>query len=94
MIRATLLDKAIGVFSPQKALNRVKARTHLNFLTSSGAYSGASRKKTSLKGWKTQKGNSDNTDLPDLGLLRDRSFDLYRNNPLANGAIDTADINN
>ncbi len=93
MIRATLLDKAIGVFSPQKALNRVKARTHLSFLTSSGAYSGASKKKTSLKGWKTPKGNSDNIDLPDLELLRDRSFDLYRNNPLANGAIDTADIN-
>jgi lambda family phage portal protein len=92
LIRATLLDKAIGVFSPQRALNRVKARTHLNFITG-GGYSGASKKKTSLKGWKTAQGDSDSTDLPDLQVLRDRSFDLYRNNPLANGAIGTAEIN-
>lgn len=91
-VKYSLFDKAIGVFSPVTALNRVKARTQLNFITG-GGYSGASRKKTSMKGWKTTKGNSDSTDLPELETLRDRSFDLYRNIPLANGAIETAEIN-
>ncbi len=92
MIKPSLVDKAIGIFSPKAEFERLRAKAAVNFM-SNGAYSGASSKKTSLKGWKSAKANADATDLPDLGLLRDRSFDLYRNNPLANGAIETAEIN-
>ncbi len=90
-IKQNFLDKAITVVNPQKGLNRVRARTQLGVLSSS--YGGASKKKTSMKGWKSTQGDADSTDLSDLSLLRDRSFDLYRNVPLANGAINTASIN-
>lgn len=58
-----------------------------------GGYSGASTKRTFGDGWKTNVSSSDVADLLHLPALRNRSHDLYRNNALANGVIDTNTIN-
>lgn len=51
-----------------------------------GAYTGASNKR-SLISWLTSSNDADSDLLPELGELRDRAQDLYRNAPTARGAI-------
>ena len=58
-----------------------------------GGYSGASKKRTFGKGYNPSNSSSDVADLLHLPELRNRSNDLYRNNALANGVIDTNTIN-
>ena len=82
-----LYDKAISYFNPQKAIEHQKARMKLSFFDSN--YKGASRAINSLKNWFPASGDSDYIDLEDLPLLRDRSYDLYRNSDLIKGGIDT-----
>ena len=82
----TLLDRVIGYFSPGTALRRAKDRTAMAFLS---AYTGASRSRRSMASWLTMASDADTDILGDLPLLRERSRDLCRNNPLAAGAIKT-----
>ncbi|MBP9047903.1 MAG: phage portal protein [Tabrizicola sp.] len=81
------LDRAIGVFAPQKALVRGAARYLLN---ASSGFAAARRDRSATKGWSAKVGASaDHDTLPDLDLLRARSRDLVRNDPLAQSAIST-----
>lgn len=82
-----LLDKIIGYIDPVRGLKRQTARTLA--LTGGGAYTGSSQTKRSLKNWHTSSNEADAEILPDLAILRERTRDLYKNNLVAGGAIET-----
>jgi lambda family phage portal protein len=78
-----LIEKAIAVVSPKRALQRARYRRALEV---SLAYDGAKQGRFS-EGWTTT-GASANAELgPSLARLRERSRDLERNNPYALRAI-------
>lgn len=86
-----MIEGLISAISPEWALKRETARKKLELSSSfsfgnSGAYTGATTKR-SLRGWSVHKGSPDSENLGDLETLRDRSRDLYRNNPIGRGAI-------
>ena len=82
----TFIDRAVGLFSPSTARDRLRTR---GMLASSGAWYGGSRRRAAMKDWKPASDDVNTALLADLPLLRDRSHDLVRNNPLAGGAIET-----
>lgn len=82
----TTLDKLITWASPERGAQRLKARMTLEAM---GGYSGASKRKRSLSQWTPGAGSAAADLLPDLEVLRERSRDLERNNPIAGGAINT-----
>ena len=86
------LERAIAVVSPEAALSRMQARARINLLSESG-YTGGSRTRRSLMAWLPWGGDADTDTLPDLPALRTRSRDLYRNTPLATGALNTVRTN-
>ena len=92
-----MLDKAIGFFNPERALNRAVARQKLKvFNTYSGSgygQHGASYAKKSLIGWITRGMSADEDIVDNIETLRARSRDLYMGAPLATGAIKTVRTN-
>jgi len=86
-----LLDKAIAWISPERALRRELARARLSMLqrfTNSGySHSGASRRKSSMKGWVSTSRSPQEDIGNNLRLLRERSRDLYMSGGLATSAI-------
>lgn len=81
------LDRVIGFLSPERAVRRGAARY---LLQSSSGYNAARRDRSATKGRRTNVSSSPDYDtLPDLDLLRARSRDLVRNEPLAQSAIST-----
>lgn len=62
------------------------------FLRTSSAYDGASRKRR-LKNMRSSVGSPDGELLKDLPTLRERSRQLYKNNPIARGLIRTLTSN-
>jgi len=89
-VRETLPDKIVGYFNPVKARQRFKARAQM---AAAGMFVGASRTRRSTKMWAASSGSADYDILSDLTDLRERSRDLYYNNPWAHGAIETKVIN-
>lgn len=86
-IHLNALDRVIALFSPQHALMRGAARA---VLSAASGYNAARRDRNATKGRATHTGTSADFDtLPDLDLLRARSRDLVRNDPLAQSAIGT-----
>jgi len=86
LVKPNILDKFISFISPTAGVKRLKAKAALSYYTS---YDGASTQKKSLKNWFGSLKSADRDDLPALNLLRARSRDLYRNDPLVTGAIET-----
>lgn len=84
-----IIDKAIAVFSPERALKRQVARQKIQILNSGYSNHGASRAKKSLLGWNFKGGSPDDDITDNLELLRQRSRDLYMGAPLATGALKT-----
>ncbi|WP_417627066.1 phage portal protein [Pararhodobacter aggregans] len=90
-IRLNALDRAIGFFAPQRAVLRGAARF---VLSAASGYAGARRDRSATKGWAAKAGASaDYETLPDLDILRARSRDLVRNDPLARSAVTTKVVN-
>lgn len=94
-----MLDKFIGVFSPESALKRDVARQKQKFINSLygsgkgyGKY-GASFARKSLLGWITSGTNADDDIVDNIETLRNRSRDLYMGAPLATGALKTMRTN-
>ena len=81
-----IIDRAISFISPNAAARRMQARI---FMAVSGAYYGGSKSRRALSQWVVPKGDADQDLSPELEILRERSRDLVRNNPLAAGAIKT-----
>lgn len=85
-MRSTVLDRLIGYFDPNAALRRQRAR---GMMAVTNNYLGASRTKSSMRKWFTSAKSADADLIPNLEILRQRSRDLVRNQPLAAGAIKT-----
>lgn len=85
-VKLNIIDRAWGYFSPAKGVERLRARYATAILE---GYTGASKSRRSMSGWKVLSGDSDSDVLTDLPTLRERSRDLIRNAPLATGAINT-----
>lgn len=85
-IRSTLLDRAVGYFSPVRGLQRYRARM---IQAAAESYIGASKSRRSMAGWLARGGSADADTLRDLPELRNRSRDLARNAPIATGALNT-----
>jgi lambda family phage portal protein len=84
------IDGIIGYFSPVQAAKRLRAR---QYMAIAGSYIGASRTRRATKEWMTWQGSPDADIYSDLPMLRQRSRDLIRNNPISTGAIGTAQTN-
>lgn len=92
--RANLIDRAIAVVDPVRAVHRARARVSLAVSGmfggfggfGSGSYEGASQR-GSLSTFNPGAGGPRGDTLGSLRALRARSRDLERNNPLASGAI-------
>jgi len=80
------LDRMISFLSPVYGVKRMRARAVMALASS---YRGGDKSRRSLSEWGTSSGDADSDTLPELDVLRDRSRDLVRNNPLATGAINT-----
>jgi lambda family phage portal protein len=89
-VRQNAVDRVIGWVSPKAGFERARYRAALA-LTS--GYTAARRDRSATKGWATTGGSADADTLPDLDLLRERSRDLVRNDPLAQSAISTKVVN-
>lgn len=89
--KTTMIDRAVGVFSPKKAFDRMRYRAATTALT--GGYQGADKSRRSTSNWRVSAGSADADTLPCLDTLRARSRDLLRNEPLACGAINTVVTN-
>lgn len=86
------VDRAISAISPSAGFKRLKARAAINILDTS--FSGASQTRRSLRSWGIKTAESpDEEVLPELSVLRERSRDLYKNNPIGGGAIKTVCTN-
>jgi len=85
-IKFNLIDRFVDYLSPVRGTERFKSRM---IRAMAGAYFGASKKRRSLSQWITSGGDADTDIIGELPVLRERSRDLVRNNPLATGAINT-----
>lgn len=84
-----LIDKAIAVVSPEKALKRAGARKRLEIVNSGYSQHGASYHKSSTRGWFADSGASKEDIEDNLQTLWARSKDAYMGIPIATGAIKT-----
>ena len=79
---SNFLDKTIGFFSPERGARRVAARKRMEILDGVRGYEGASMGRLA-QGWRPVGGDA-NSEISRSGqILRDRSRDAVRNNPLA-----------
>lgn len=93
MAKMNLLDRAIAVVSPERAVRRVAARTALEFANSGYGNYGANLTKKSMRGWMYH-GGSPKEDIEDnLDVLRQRSRDAYMGIPTASAALKTMRTN-
>ncbi len=89
-IAPTLMDRFLASVAPSYAQRRFHARLSFNYM---GQYAGAKSNRAALKSWRPYAGSADADTLGDLMVLRSRSRDLVRNNPIAAGARQTSQIN-
>lgn len=80
------LDKIIRWADPVRGEQRMKARMHMAL---AGGYTGGKTDRRPTKNWTAGSNTADLDILPDLDVLRSRSRDLCRNEPLALGAVNT-----
>lgn len=85
-IKLNLMDRAINWVSPKKGLERLKAKTALSFMESSG-YITAGSKRNAVKNWKVNSGTANQDTLPKLKRSRESSRDLSMNTPISRGAL-------
>lgn len=83
----TLLDRAISIFDPVRAVRRHQARMVLALST--GGFKGGKRNRRQTSNWNVEGGSANQDSVPDLPTLRARSRDLRRNVPIATGAVAT-----
>ena len=81
------VDRVIGMFSPKEELERRMCRM-ANTFAMRGVYEGA-RRDPARADWLPRGGSADEDLLDDLGMLRQRSRDLDRNDAIASGISST-----
>ncbi len=85
-VKLNIIDRAIAVFSPERAVNRLKHRTTLAL---SGSYNAGSMSRPALRNWNPYAGDANTDTIYDLDILRSRSRDLARNAPIGGAALNT-----
>ena len=80
-----VIDGTVSLLSPAAALRRRAAR---NATEEFATYKGATRSRLNSS-WSVSSGSADYDLLPDLPILRERSRELVRNDPIAAGAVNT-----
>jgi lambda family phage portal protein len=83
-VKPNAIDRMISYVAPGIAARRLRARA---FMALTGAYIGASTVRRQTKNWFGTAGDADADSIYDLNMLRMRSRDSERNNPLACGII-------
>ena len=89
VVRKNIAELALRAVSPKRANARFNEKVYGSFMASSGGYVGASKARKALKTWNPTTLEPDTELSYDLPTLRDRSFDLIKNTPIAGTAIDT-----
>jgi lambda family phage portal protein len=89
-MRPNVIERMIGLVSPERAARRMKARAYIAW---GQGYTGARVDRKGTQTWVPLNLAADESTLWDLFILRSRSRDLVRNNPIATGAINTVITN-
>lgn len=85
-----VVDRVVNFFNPMKGRERFQARAQVALAS---GYAAARRDRRATSQWNAVAASADADTLPDLDLLRARSRDLVRNDPLAQSAISTKVVN-
>lgn len=93
MAKMNLIDRAVAIVSPERALRRTAARQGLEFVNSGYGNYGASTTKKSMRGWQFAGGDAKSDIEDNLKTLRERSRDAYMGVPIATGALKTMRTN-
>ena len=88
--KLNFIDRAVGFFNPRAGYERARSRVAYDLVS---GYAGARRDKGATSTWSAGVASADADTLPDLDVLRARSRDLVRNDPLAQSAISTKVVN-
>lgn len=93
LARQTIVDRVVGLFSPQAQLDRVVTRTRLQAMSTwgggsfmAGGYEGGNMSRRALFTWGPRAGSGAADTLPQLVHLRAACRDLDRNTPIATAA--------
>ena len=89
-VQPNIVDRVVTFFDPVAGGKRLAARSALAW---TGAYNGASYGRAQGRNWFAGRGSADADTLQDLHILRPRSRDAMRNQPLALGAVNTVVLN-
>lgn len=85
-VHLNLIDKLLTVFTPGKALQRIRARASLDYLQSNGYIVPGSEKRT-MRGWTPDSGSADYDSISKLDSIRQGSRDLVMNTPIASAPL-------
>ncbi len=88
-----LIDNFLGLFNPEAALKRQRARMAMNILNEQARKFEAAGRGRRTNGWPTYDGSANTETAIDLKALRARARHMVRNNAYANRAIRTI-VNN
>lgn len=86
----TLIDRIVGHFSPRAGFERLSYRMATAAVS---GYAAGRRDRAATRSWSAVSASADAETLPDLETLRSRSYDMVRNDPLAQSAISTKAVN-
>jgi lambda family phage portal protein len=85
-VKLNVIDRCINYINPVKGMERVKAKTALSFMQTSG-YITAGSNRNAVKSWRANSGTANQDTLPKLKKSRESSRDLTMNTPIARGAL-------
>ncbi len=85
-VPVTLVDELVNYFNPQAGASRYKARAAMAL---GGGYTAADKTRRANQKGSRREMDADGAILPDLQTLREESQEMYRNSPIATGAINT-----
>lgn len=88
-----LLERAIAVVSPARAVKRAAARTALRVINSGYGNYGANTTKKNMRGWMYHGGSAKEDSDDYVEILRQRSRDAYMGIPTASAALKTLRTN-
>lgn len=90
-VQPNLIDRLVEYVDPERARNRLQARVQLAIAAAAigGHWPGGRTDRRATKDWNPPAGSADEDNRWDLPVLRTRSRDLQRRNPMGLGAINT-----
>lgn len=86
-MKPNVIDRVVGYIDPERGARRLRARGALAL--AGNYYKGASRRSNSMKDFNPMAADADTELSYELPALRDRCRDLFRNEPIAAGAVKT-----